>query len=186
MQHDITNLCALQYAVRLVGWLKHCIVPLSLSLSVCDCDWCYVISSVLDLVWLEVCHALCTGQNSPGQLIPECPPIWVTAVLFGGPFAAALRLLLQNGSIMELGSKGRIYGELLRLLGVLGSVAPDPLNNQLQNFHTSTSLYLTPSSVHPCHHPSPTRSTILSSVHMFNCPSIIHRLPVQTTLLSVH
>ena len=55
-----------------------------------------------------------------GKLIPECPPMWVTAVLYGGPFAASLRLLLQNDSVMDLGSKGRIYGELLRLLNVLG------------------------------------------------------------------
>ena len=53
--------------------------------------------------------------------MPECPPVWLTCVLFGGPFAAALRLLLQNDSVMELGSKGRIYGELLRLLDVLGT-----------------------------------------------------------------
>lgn len=62
---------------------------------------------------------VCAGQAS-GRLIPSCPPIWVMSVLFGGPFAAALRLLLQNDSVMELGSKGRIYGELLRLLDVLG------------------------------------------------------------------
>lgn len=53
--------------------------------------------------------------------MPDCPPVWATSVLFGGPFAAALRLLLQNDSVMELGSKGRIYGELLRLLDVLGT-----------------------------------------------------------------
>ena len=46
--------------------------------------------------------------------------MWVTAVLYGGPFAASLRLLLQNDSVMDIGSKGRIYGELLRLLSVLG------------------------------------------------------------------
>lgn len=61
-----------------------------------------------------------TGQAA-GKLILDCPPIWVTSVLFGGPFAASLRLLLQNGSVMEIGSKGRIYGELLRLLNVLGT-----------------------------------------------------------------
>ncbi len=48
--------------------------------------------------------------------------MWVTAVLYGGPFAASLRLLLQNDSVMDIGSKGRIYGELLRLLNVLGNV----------------------------------------------------------------
>ena len=63
------------------------------------------------------------GQNV-SELIQECPPVWVTAVLYGGPFAASLRLLLQNGSIMEIGSKGRIYGELLRLLNVLGMPSP--------------------------------------------------------------
>ena len=47
--------------------------------------------------------------------------MWVTAVLYGGPFAASLRLLLQNDSVMDIGSKGRIYGELLRLLNVLGN-----------------------------------------------------------------
>ena len=47
----------------------------------------------------------------------------MTAVLYGGPFAASLRLLLQNGSVMEIGSKGRIYGELLRLLNVLGMLS---------------------------------------------------------------
>ena len=62
-----------------------------------------------------------------GKLIPDCPPIWVTSVLFGGPFAAALRLLLQNDSVMELGSKGRIYGELLRLLDVLGNKVTLPM-----------------------------------------------------------
>ena len=61
-----------------------------------------------------------TGQAA-GKLILNCPPIWVTSVLFGGPFAASLRLLLQNGSVMEIGSKGRLYGELLRLLNVLGT-----------------------------------------------------------------
>ena len=63
--------------------------------------------------------SMCAGAAA-GKLIPDCPPVWVTSVLFGGPFAAALRLLLQNDSVMELGSKGRIYGELLRLLDVLG------------------------------------------------------------------
>ena len=48
-------------------------------------------------------------------------------MLFGGPFAAALRLLLQNDSVMELGSKGRIYGELLRLLDVLGNKVTLPM-----------------------------------------------------------
>ncbi|DBB18625.1 TPA: Baculoviral IAP repeat-containing protein 6 [Trebouxia sp. C0006] len=69
-----------------------------------------------------ICNCLeqATGQNM-GKLIPECPPMWVTAVLYGGPFAASLRLLLQNDSVMDIGSKGRIYGELLRLLNVLGS-----------------------------------------------------------------
>ncbi|KAL0040998.1 hypothetical protein WJX77_001679 [Trebouxia sp. C0004] len=69
-----------------------------------------------------ICNCLeqATGQNM-GKLIPECPPMWVTAVLYGGPFAASLRLLLQNDSVMDIGSKGRIYGELLRLLDVLGS-----------------------------------------------------------------
>ena len=60
------------------------------------------------------------GQTA-GKLVPLCPPVWVTSVLFGGPFAAALRLLLQNDSVMDIGSKGRIYGELLRLLNVLGA-----------------------------------------------------------------
>ena len=63
---------------------------------------------------------MCAGQAG-GKLIPDCLPIWVTSVLFGGPFAAALRLMLQNDSVMELGSKGRIYGELLRLLDMLGN-----------------------------------------------------------------
>ena len=63
---------------------------------------------------------MCAGQAN-GKLMPDCPPVWVTSVLFGGPFAAALRLLLQNDSVMELGSKGRIYCELLRLLNVLGN-----------------------------------------------------------------
>ena len=71
-------------------------------------------------ITVEVCVSVCVGQAN-GKLIPDCPPIWVTSVLFGGPFAAALRLLLQNDSVMELGSKGRIYGELLRLLDVLGN-----------------------------------------------------------------
>ncbi|KAL3146802.1 hypothetical protein ABBQ38_014781 [Trebouxia sp. C0009 RCD-2024] len=71
----------------------------------------------------NICNCLETaisGQAN-GGLVPDCPPVWATSVLFGGPFAAALRLLLQNDSVMELGSKGRIYGELLRLLDVLGS-----------------------------------------------------------------
>ena len=46
----------------------------------------------------------------------------MTAVLYGGPFAASLRLLLQNDSAMEIGTKGRIYEELLRLLNVLGEL----------------------------------------------------------------
>ncbi len=49
----------------------------------------------------------------------------MTAVLYGGPFAASLRLLLQNDSVMDIGSKGRIYGELLRLLNVLGMLPAD-------------------------------------------------------------
>ena len=63
------------------------------------------------------------GQDI-SELVPECPPVWVTAVLYCGPFAASMRLLLQNGSVMEIGSKGRIYGELLRLLNVLGMLSP--------------------------------------------------------------
>ena len=44
----------------------------------------------------------------------------LSAILHGGPFAASLRLLLQNDSIMEIGVHARTYGELLRLLSLLG------------------------------------------------------------------
>lgn len=44
----------------------------------------------------------------------------LSAILHGGPFAASLRLLLQNDSIMEIGAHARTYGELLRLLSLLG------------------------------------------------------------------
>jgi len=71
-----------------------------------------------------------------GKLIPECPPMWVTAVLYGGPFAASLRLLLQNDSVMDIGSKGRIYGELLRLLNVLGML-PSAICHQCVTAHSA-------------------------------------------------
>lgn len=66
-------------------------------------------------------HSVFVAGQQAGGLVPSCPPIGVTAVLHGGPFAASLRLLLQNDSIMEIGAHARTYGELLRLLGVLGA-----------------------------------------------------------------
>ncbi|KAL0043350.1 hypothetical protein WJX79_002441 [Trebouxia sp. C0005] len=103
-----------------------------------------------------ICNCLeqATGQNT-GKLIPECPPIWVTAVLYGGPFAASLRLLLQNDSVMDIGSKGRIYGELLRLLNVLGSsmdlvaLLYEPADFEAQPKEASAGSTL-PESLAPC------------------------------------
>ena len=60
------------------------------------------------------------GQGD-GKLIPVCPPVRVTAILYGGPFAASLRLLLQKDSVMEIGSQGAIYAALLKLLALLGT-----------------------------------------------------------------
>ncbi len=65
--------------------------------------------------------------------------MWVTAVLYGGPFAASLRLLLQNDSVMDIGSKGRIYGELLRLLSVLGML-PSEICYQCGTAHNAMIL----------------------------------------------